>query len=315
VKNCSIVRAVGLSSTVGLKIGDKIVSIAGRKVEDNEHLTEMFKSSSLPFKIRIHREKNKQSADGNVTHDSGRTPNSEPQKSEDTSDKPVLEETKVPEEKSIKTRNRAEAKGDADNDRKDNEKISTDKQNIDPKEVAEVQAKFEKMKQGCKALKHCRIDGRKNKTHEVKLWLKLVPRKDPLNENLPAVQICWQTKGSSEKKNIELETVTKFIIGHSKEFSVLSWTENQKRQTLALVTTGKKARVLAVIIESEEEFQTWKGGLKNLLIHARRSSNLPAVEVVNLANVLAEAAIIKNNNNNLHFARAYSSIPVHSGPC
>eukprot|EP00954_Amorphochlora_amoebiformis_P019099 1330471-Amorphochlora_amoeboformis.AAC.1 len=66
------------------------------------------------------------------------------------------------------------------------------------------------------------------------------------------------------KKFINLVDVKTLTIGHSNDFTLLKWTDNQKRQSLAITTKGGKT--LAVIVEEDEHvFDAWIAVLAKLL--------------------------------------------------
>ena len=53
VKRCFVVRSEAEGKAQGIEVGDKISVIGGIAVTDNQQLTKLFKSTALPFKMRV----------------------------------------------------------------------------------------------------------------------------------------------------------------------------------------------------------------------------------------------------------------------
>lgn len=124
---------------------------------------------------------------------------------------------------------------------------------------------------GSYVIKHCRISGRRNKSHSCRLWL---------SEDR---KLFWGRAGTRDAKSIDTGRIKEMFIGHSPSVSRLTWSDAQKAASFHVIASAEETRkgkrrkenkILAIICQSRAVRDAWIQGLDSLVaLNTKRSGD------------------------------------------
>ncbi|GAB5369326.1 hypothetical protein AAMO2058_001395300 [Amorphochlora amoebiformis] len=108
------------------------------------------------------------------------------------------------------------------------------------------------LRNGSEMLKHCNLDGSRNKSHKVRFWLSS-------DDNF----LCWDSSGTGKKtRMLRVNRIIRLTQGHESKVSVQALTEGAKSLSFNLTFPE---RTLALIAPNKEIYDMWMKGFLQLL--------------------------------------------------
>jgi len=107
------------------------------------------------------------------------------------------------------------------------------------------------MKNGTEMMKHCRVNGSRNKTHRVRVWI-----------DDSETHICWDSSGIGTKlRQLPISSTVQLMVGHTSTVNKSEWPNSMKRLSFNIKTTS---RILALIAPNKPMYDVWITGMRQL---------------------------------------------------